>query len=185
LGIFLFVLNGHSPFCYINFYDINHFLDKIINNYYSGAVFVVELDRSLSRVKDLEDYYFTKKNLPLAVVISCDFNQELCIQQEAILNDYKSNYVYVSNNEYKKNRFLDSSDYFRKTGYLVNYNYSVNFCLSDTLSIPFGSEGPYLMENNFEDYNDPFNPFDKNIYPLIRSAERIIYKEIPVACMIF
>lgn len=95
LGTSLYVLNKSSLYCVIHLYDIKQLAEKIINNYYSNAIYVVELDGNLTKIRNLDNYYFTEENLPLIAVIACDFNQKICIQQEAILNDYKFNYVYI------------------------------------------------------------------------------------------
>jgi len=75
------------------------------DNYNSSKNFLVELDGSLSRIKNLEDYYFTEENLPSLVFINCDFNQNICVQKNTTLIDYKYNQVYLSIEE--ENEFLD------------------------------------------------------------------------------
>jgi len=109
LGTSLYILNKSSLYCVIHFYDIKQIVEKIINNYYSNAVYVLELDENLTKIRNLDDYYFTEENLPLIAVIACDFNQKTCIQREAILNDYKFNYIYILNNEDKENTFMKIS----------------------------------------------------------------------------
>jgi len=76
------------------------------DNYNSSKNFLVELDGSLSRIKNLEDYYFTEENLPSLVFINCDFNQNICVQKNTTLIDYKSNKVYLSIDE-EENKIFD------------------------------------------------------------------------------
>jgi len=113
-GVFLNVLSNSDVYCSLSFIDsidifikgINYLSDNFISN--TNKTFVVELDGSFSRIKDLDDFYFTKENLPSLAFFNCNFDQKICVQQNATLIDYKSNKVYIASDESEENKLLES-----------------------------------------------------------------------------
>ena len=106
------MLDKSFAYCYISFLGL---LDLIVkgyhkifddDNYSNRKSFLVELDGSLSRIKNLEDNYFTEEYLQSLVFINCDFNQNICVQKNTTLIDYKSNKVYLSIDE-EENKIFD------------------------------------------------------------------------------